>query len=689
MQATSAHVAHNENESAEKTNELITREFVQRRNKLLLTFLDCILIGVAAYFIIYQNIGTHSLGMTDEVYEVGAAQEMHLSGNWLLPTIDGKPFFDKPPFKMWLTAIPVKLFGPSNFSFRILDVLFGFGTLLLTYSFSRVLFGSRLIGLFAVFSFLGCRIFVVEHGMRHAVQDSLLVFLSTAIILCGWKMERTLRLAQGSSKTLRYALLCGLFGGIALLTKSAGAIMPFLVFGCYLMFSGKLIWFVKQAWKPLLACAVLAVLIASTYFLTHCVSTPGACYSMFYHHVYKRVNGGVHNISGPWFYWIRLVEHRAAFVPELLAIAMCFAGFQWVKKTDHRYGLLLCWSLLPVLLYSIASTKLSWYIAPALPAMAILIAATVSQATKLAVVSWHGWWNQAQRISIRAALSSCFVLYALGISSYSYANNVEIVQARTNRIDLDLVVEDILRFSKETGRKPNILSYRAPRFTLDERNYHNIISPYIKQVDSLESLAKFSEQAPDFVFTGFHQIPEIARIWPLAQFTTLTPIRYRSEWIVVLAFKEQNEFKHFTFWKELIDFGSPELSTMFGFSGPERFHSLSVRHTTGDSSAIGIDGNAALYLLGAEIWLNIAPQIGDNSDPLELSLTLNDKMLSTFKLAPHKLKTYVVKVPKRLLRTGENTLYLKVKLKQRKIRATERPLMLNWASVRLNRSGES
>ena len=651
--------------------------------QVLLTISDCLLILAIASAVLLINLGSHSLGMTDEVFEVGAAQEMYLSGNWLLPTIDGQAFFDKPPFKMWLTAIPVSIFGPSNFSFRILDVLFGMATLLLTYAFSRKMFASRFVGIAAVFLFLGCRIFVVEHGMRHAVQDSLLVFFSTAILYCGWQMEHLCRLSKRQSSVMVLGVLCGILGGCAFLTKSAGALMPFLVFGCYLTLSGKLFWFIRSCWKPLLACAIISLSIASSFFVTHCLTTPGACHAMFYHHVYKRVNGGVHNISGPWFYLVRLYEHRAAFVPEILTAALGYGVWRCFFRRDSRYILLLIWSVLPVALYSVASTKLSWYIAPAFPAMAILIAAALKDSSESLSRAWCGTRTMFKNAQI--IVLCCFLGFAFISATYNYASNISLVSKRTKRIDLDLVTEDIQNFVVEQNRPARIVIYKSPKFTLDERNYHNIIKPYVRRVDTLDELS--AGQSPDFVFTGMHQMPEIAKHWPVEYFSALRPIRYRSQWIAVLGLSKGKKLPHFTHWKQLVDFGDASLQPLFGFGGPEKFHSLGVRYITGDFAAISLEGNAVLDLLGAEIWINMAAQLGSVENPLTVEISLNDTKLDEIQLKPNGLDTHKITVPQRRIKTGINTLFFRVKRKQGEVRATERPIMFNWLSLRLNQRG--
>ena len=44
------------------------------------------------------------LAIPDEGRYVGVAWEMLRSGDWLVPTLDGLPFFHKPPLFYWISA---------------------------------------------------------------------------------------------------------------------------------------------------------------------------------------------------------------------------------------------------------------------------------------------------------------------------------------------------------------------------------------------------------------------------------------------------------------------------------------------------------------------------------------------------------------------------------------------------------
>jgi 4-amino-4-deoxy-L-arabinose transferase-like glycosyltransferase len=63
------------------------------------------------------------LMLPDEGRYVAVAWEMLHSGQWLTPTLDGLPFFHKPPLFYWITAASLKLFGMGELAARAAPIL--------------------------------------------------------------------------------------------------------------------------------------------------------------------------------------------------------------------------------------------------------------------------------------------------------------------------------------------------------------------------------------------------------------------------------------------------------------------------------------------------------------------------------------------------------------------------------------
>jgi len=55
------------------------------------------------------------------------AREMAVTGNWITPQLEpGEPYWGKPPFYFWLTALSFKLLGTSEFSARLPNLSSGY-----------------------------------------------------------------------------------------------------------------------------------------------------------------------------------------------------------------------------------------------------------------------------------------------------------------------------------------------------------------------------------------------------------------------------------------------------------------------------------------------------------------------------------------------------------------------------------
>lgn len=63
--------------------------------------------------------GTRVLMLPDEGRYVGVAWEMLRSGEYLTPTLNGLPYFHKPPLFYWITALALHLFGSNEWAARV------------------------------------------------------------------------------------------------------------------------------------------------------------------------------------------------------------------------------------------------------------------------------------------------------------------------------------------------------------------------------------------------------------------------------------------------------------------------------------------------------------------------------------------------------------------------------------------
>ena len=78
-----------------------------------------------------------------ETRYLGVAWEMHLSGDWLVPKLNGAAYSHKPPLLFWLINLGWQVFGVTETWGRLVAPLFGLGSLALTAVLARQLWPSR------------------------------------------------------------------------------------------------------------------------------------------------------------------------------------------------------------------------------------------------------------------------------------------------------------------------------------------------------------------------------------------------------------------------------------------------------------------------------------------------------------------------------------------------------------------
>jgi 4-amino-4-deoxy-L-arabinose transferase-like glycosyltransferase len=75
----------------------------------------------------------------DETRYLSVAWEMHQSGNWLLPTLDGLPYSHKPPLLFWLINLAWSVTGENVMAARLVSVVAAMGMVALTFRLGREL----------------------------------------------------------------------------------------------------------------------------------------------------------------------------------------------------------------------------------------------------------------------------------------------------------------------------------------------------------------------------------------------------------------------------------------------------------------------------------------------------------------------------------------------------------------------
>ena len=331
--------------------------------KSILPILIVLLVSISLVLCLY-NLGEFPIQNGDETTHAKVMQEMVIDNNWLSPTISGKPYYNKPPFKMWLSALVVKGFGETNFNYRVVDGVSGFLLIIATCFVGYSLFNSILVGIFAGFAIISAHELFFDHGIRLATQDTFVNLLITINIyfVC--------RILKGD-QSLRNYLSIGILAGIGVLTKSIIGLFPY-----YILVTAFLYFQIVQGEKRiniklLLISLAIAIFIPSLYFVPHFIFNSEAIKIAVNNEVYERVTQGYHNQTQFWFYLRKIYAKNSLIPPSLLTLSLLIVIIK--DKLQFTNIILGIWGVLTVIIFSIIPSRLLWYIYPAMPAFAIMV----------------------------------------------------------------------------------------------------------------------------------------------------------------------------------------------------------------------------------------------------------------------------------------------------------------------------
>lgn len=309
------------------------------------------------------------LSLPDEGRYVGVAWEMVRSGDWLTPTLNGLPYFHKPPLFYWMTAVSLSLFGNVEWAARLASALgallgAGAGYLLLRRWMSASLSRWFLMVLATTPLFFG--------GAQYANHDMLVAgFISMAIALTA---DAILSMQTGRHWKLQLAggWVCAALG---LLTKGLiGLVLPGGVILFWMLLSGRWRWLFKLFWWP---APLLFLLVGAPWFVLMQQKFPEFFHYFFiYQHFQRFSQGGFNNIQPFWFYFAVLALTALPWTPWLLARWWLDKSNQDSSSHESAKGvrlLLWIWVALITAFFSIPSSKLVGYVLPVIPPLMALV----------------------------------------------------------------------------------------------------------------------------------------------------------------------------------------------------------------------------------------------------------------------------------------------------------------------------
>jgi 4-amino-4-deoxy-L-arabinose transferase-like glycosyltransferase len=323
------------------------------------------ILVLASAILLFLGLDASTIWDANEAFYTETPRQMLQSGDFVNPSFNGAPRFNKPVLSYWIVAGFYGVFGVSVWAERVAIAIGALGIAAAAFVIARTIWSARAGWVAALVILSAPR--VVFFARRIFIDVWITMFMSLVL------MFFVLAEARPQHRR-RYLLLMYAAAGLGMLTKGPVAIvLPGLAFLLYLAVEGRL----RDIGRMHLVTGAVIVLA---------IVTPW--YAMVYaQHGWEYIReffigenvGRYSETVGPGrpFYFYAGVMLTDLFPWSLFVPAALWSAF---RLRTPLVRLLLCWIAVIVLVFTFSSTKQDLYIFPITVAVAALIAGTFEHA---------------------------------------------------------------------------------------------------------------------------------------------------------------------------------------------------------------------------------------------------------------------------------------------------------------------
>jgi 4-amino-4-deoxy-L-arabinose transferase-like glycosyltransferase len=323
--------------------------------------------GLAVLLVVVwlATLANRPLFNPDEGRYAEIPREMLSGGDWVIPHLNGLDYIEKPPLQYWATASMYRLFGVSEFSARLYTALTALGTVALI-----GLLGARIGG-----RETGWRAAAVLAGMMMVIVLGQLITLDMSLTFYMTASLTGFLLAQRPGDSApKWMLMAWIGAALGVLTKGlVAAAIPAAVLLIYSLCCRDVApWLrLRLSWGlPLfLAIAVPWHWLAS-------LRLDDFLQFLFVHEHFARYLTKVADRQESWWFFgmVFLIGTVPWTVPALRVVITGWRDRALTGQFSPIFFLWI-WVLFVCVFFSLSDSKLMPYILPAMPALAVLIAA--------------------------------------------------------------------------------------------------------------------------------------------------------------------------------------------------------------------------------------------------------------------------------------------------------------------------
>jgi len=315
----------------------------------------------------------NSIMEIDAMQYASISRELLRTDNFLFLFDNGEPYLDKPPLIFWVTSFFFKIFGVSNFTYRLPSFLFSLMTIYSTYKLSNIFYSKRISIIASLILSSTLTLTIINGDVRTDI------YMIGPMMLAFWKLIEYFQFKNISSLVIGSISL-----GFSMMGKGPlGLIIPVIVIGINLIYK-------KELYKLLDKNIIIGLL----FLLLTLMPMSIGLYNQFGFHGIKffywtqsfgRITGESNwsNNTGP-FYLLNVFLY--SFLPWTFVFAMAFLEKTKIlfskNKTQNKEVIFYIGFIFPLIILSLSNYKLPHYIYSIVPFASILTAKRIESWSK-------------------------------------------------------------------------------------------------------------------------------------------------------------------------------------------------------------------------------------------------------------------------------------------------------------------
>jgi 4-amino-4-deoxy-L-arabinose transferase-like glycosyltransferase len=415
-------------------------------------------------------------------------RQMLAADRWIVPTLHGQDYLDKPPLFYWLMMGSYSLFGVHDWAARLAAGLVAWLTVAITALWGRRVLGAR-AGICAAMILTLTPEFIYRGRML--TPNGLLALWTTLALAAG-------HIARLGPRLNPYCwLLAGIATGLGVMTKGPVALAlvvpPLVVVGWLDLRLAR----VGRWWLGFIAAFLV---MAAPWFVAVSHRCPEFLGYFFWFHNVVRFAAPFDHAKPVWSY---LPQLALGLLPWGLLILPLIA---WLRRPNgHRpaaLGFALTAFLSGLAFFSLSGSKRPVYLVPLLPSLALALGCTLDRLLPRAASAWS--WLVERRSSIAWRIAAVGLAAIIGLGGAALAANV----SKSERAIAPAIIAAVaLGWLARGQRRATWLSAGTVAFALVALAAHDLLPGYARrfslkraaQVEPLTSVVYSYPQSFDAV----------------------------------------------------------------------------------------------------------------------------------------------------------------------------------------------